>query len=421
MSAVRAAILITGSEILLGRTRDANSSFLARDLDAHGVRLERILAVDDQEQSIINGLEALLASRVDLLITSGGLGPTHDDRTVSAVAAVTGRKLVIDPDALAMVSRIVTEFARRRGVPDDTFRVGTQKQATIPTGAHVIEPAGTAPGLVVAHNATRIVVLPGPPSELAVVWPRATRDRLVEPLLRRSAQPRRIIRLYGVAESIVADQFQALGGETDGIEATICASRGEIELILRYPPSAVDAANRIADGLVAAFPDQLFAQTGDPIEALLVNRLRERRLTLATAESCTAGLVAARIADVPGASSVLVGGIVAYANDAKTSLLGVPGTLLADDGAVSAACARAMAIGACERFRTTVAVAVTGIAGPDGATATKPVGLVYLHAVTAGGERALERRYHGARDTVRDYATSEALHLVDRLVGDTPG
>ena len=411
MTQVRAAVLVTGSEILIGRTVDTNSSFIARALDGLGVRLERIVAVDDRESEIVAALSGLLKSGVDLVFTSGGLGPTHDDRTVACVAQVAGVEMVLDEPTLAQIDAIVAEFARARGVEAAGFARGNRKQATVPAGAEVLPPVGTAPGVIMPVGDQRIVVLPGPPVELARMWPTAVASPLVAPLL-AGGLPRKVLRMYGVPESTIADAFQDLGGDTGGTETTICASRAEIEVVIRHPEAAADAAEHLAAGFRERFGRAVFSEGPATLEAIVLDALRAQGRTLATAESCTAGLVAARLAGVPGASDVLLGGIVAYANEVKHALLGVPAGLLAEHGSVSPEVARAMAEGARRATGADVAVSVTGVAGPGGGTAAKPVGLVYLHVSADGVDRPLERRFPGPRENVRDWSATAALHLV---------
>ena len=414
MTRARAAVLVTGSEILLGRTVDTNSSYLARQLDLHGVRLVRVVAVDDAEDSIVGALEQLLATGVDLVLTSGGLGPTHDDRTVACVARVAGVPLVLDEPTLATIDGIVAEFARARGMDPAGYVRGNRKQATVPAGAEILPPVGTAPGVIVPIGDQRIVVLPGPPVELSRMWQMAIASPLVAPLL-AGALPRRVLRIYGVPESTIADAFEDLGGDGGGTETTICASRSEIEVVIRAPDGAGPAAEHLADGLRERFGRAVFSEGPATLEELVLELLRGQHRTLATAESCTAGLVASRLAGVAGASDVLVGGLITYSNELKQQLLGVPAELLAEFGAVSAECARAMAEGALRATGADVAVSVTGIAGPGGGTPTKPVGLVYIHVAADGAERALERRFPGPRENVREWSATAALHLV-RLV-----
>ena len=415
MTPLRAAVLVTGSEILIGRTVDTNSSFLARALDGYGVRLERIVAVDDREEEIVAALSSLLASGVDLVLTSGGLGPTHDDRTVASVARAVGVDLVLDEATLEQIDAIVAEFARARGVDAAGFSRGNRKQATVPVGAEVLAPVGTAPGVIMPVGDQRIVVLPGPPVELARMWLTAVASPLVAPLL-AGGLPRKVLRLYGIPESTIADAFEDLGGDAGGTETTICASRAEIEVVIRHPVEAEGAAERLAAGMRERFGRAVFSEGPATLEAIVLDALRARGRTLATAESCTAGLVAARLAGVPGASDVLFGGIVAYANEVKEALLGVPSALLAEHGSVSPECARAMAEGARRATGADVAVSITGVAGPGGGTPAKPVGLVYLHVAANGVDRGLERRFPGPRENVRDWSATAALHLVRIVV-----
>jgi nicotinamide-nucleotide amidase len=420
-AAARAGVLVTGSEILLGRTLDTNSGWVARQLDAHGVRLERVVQVDDDEGSLVRALSELLGDGLDLVVTTGGLGPTHDDRTVAVVARVTGRELVVDEPTLAKIDAIVAEFARARGVEFSQFARGNRKQAQIPAGAEVLDPVGTAPGLVVPYGDQVVVVLPGPPVELQRMWPSAAASEAVAPILARSAMPRRILRIYGTPESQVGDLFEQLGGDSGGTETTICASKAEIEVVIRYPPDREAAANVLADGFRERLGRAVFAEGEARLEEIVLDLLRQRSLTLATAESCTAGLVASRLATIPGASDVLVGGVVAYANEVKLDVLGVPPEVLERHGAVSPECAAAMASGARRLTGADVAVAVTGVAGPGGGTPEKPVGLVYLHVSAGGEERGAERRFPGPRENVREWSATAALHLVRAVVASASG
>lgn len=416
MSARRtAAILVTGSEILLGRTQDRNSGTLARSLDAHGVRLERVVAVDDREEHLRAALDGLLADGYDLICTSGGLGPTHDDRTVAIVAEATGRELVLDEPVLAEITGIVTGYAAQRGVPVERLLPGARKQAMVPTGAHVLSPSGTAPGVIVP-GATTIVVLPGPPTELTEVWGRALAHPALAEILGTQLE-RRILRIWSTPESTVARAFDQLGGDDHGTETSICATRLEVEVVVRFPAEAREAGHRLADGLASEFGDAVYAQDDRPIERRVVDLLIERGLTVGTAESCTAGMIAARLGSVDGASATLRGGIVAYANDIKTTEVDVPADLIRAHGAVSAEVARALAEGARARLGCDVGIGVTGIAGPGGGSEAKPVGLVHVAVVGPdGAAETLERRFPGDREAVRTNAATAALHLVRLLL-----
>ena len=408
-------MLVTGSEILLGRTQDRNSGTLARSLDAHGVRLERVVAVDDREEHLRAAIDGLLADGYDLICTSGGLGPTQDDRTVAIVADATGRELVLDEPVLAEITDIVTGYAAQRGVPVERLLPGARKQAMVPAGAHVLSPAGTAPGVIVP-GATTIVVLPGPPTELADVWARALAHPALADIL-GSQLERRILRIWSTPESTVARAFEQLGGDDHGTETSICATRLEVEVVVRVPATARDAGNRLADGLVAEFGDAVYAQDDRTVEQRVVETLISRDLTVGTAESCTAGRRSPRLGSVDGASATLRGGIVAYANDVKTEHVGVPAQLIAEHGAVSAEVAIALAEGIREQLGCDVGIGVTGIAGPTGGSEAKPVGLVHIAVVGPNGAvETLERRFPGDREAVRTNSATAALHLVRLLL-----
>ena len=412
-----AAVLVTGSEILLGRTQDRNSGFLARSLDAVGIRLERVVAVDDRAEQLRAAIEELIASGVDLIVTSGGLGPTHDDRTVAMIAEATGHALTLDEGALAEITSIVAGYAAQRGVPLDTLIPGARKQAMIPQGAHVLSPSGTAPGVIVPGGPT-IVILPGPPTELAEVWGRALIHPALQPLLGAPLE-RRTLRIWNTPESTVARAFDELGGDDHGTETSICASRLEVEVVVRYPEEARAAGGRLADGLLARFGSAVYAQDDATVEERVVADLTSLGWTIACAESCTAGLVAARIGNVPGASTVLRGGIVAYANDVKSALIGVPSELIEEHGAVSAEVAISLATQIRVVLGSDVGIGVTGIAGPGGGSASKPTGLVHVAVVGPHGlEQRLERRFPGDRDAVRSNSATAALHHVRLLLAD---
>ena len=226
----------------------------------------------------------------------------------------------------------------------------------------------------------------------------------------------RVVRIYGATESAVARAFEEAGGEGEGLVATICAHDFEIRVDLVAEPGAEERAAEVEAALVEALGRYVFARDGRPVEELVLEACRERGWTLATAESCTGGLVAARLTSIPGSSDVVLGGVVAYANAVKQAELGVPGPLLAEHGAVSAEAAAAMAAGVRERLGADVGISVTGIAGPGGGTPEKPVGLVYIHVSTPGGEDALDLQVPGDRDAIRARATAAALHLVRRLL-----
>jgi nicotinamide-nucleotide amidase len=411
----RAAILVTGSELVRGERTDLNGPFLARELLSLGVEPARISIVGDRAEELEPALREALAA--DLCVVSGGLGPTHDDRTVAIVAAATGRALRLDERLEEEIGAISRTFADRLRRPYADFEGGVRKQATLPEGAKSLGLAGTAPGLVLEHDGCVVVVLPGPPQELRRLWPAALSTRPMRTLLERATPPRRrVLRFFGASESAVARALGDAGGDGGGVEATICARDFEIHVDLVVEPWAEDRADELSRRLLEPLERHLFARDERPVEELVLALCRARGLTLATAESCTGGMVAARLTDVPGSSEAFVGGVVAYADGLKRAELGVPEDVLSRHGAVSAETAAAMSRGARERLGADVAVSVTGVAGPEGGTPEKPVGLVYFHAAGPDGERALELNVPGDRVTVRRRSAVTALHLVRRLL-----
>jgi nicotinamide-nucleotide amidase len=411
----RAYLAITGSELVRGDRTDRNGPWLAGGLLSLGLEPVRIAIVGDDPRELRAALADGLGA--DLLVTSGGLGPTHDDRTVELLAEVTGRPLRLDEGLRAEIDGVSRAVAARLRRPYADFEAGVLKQATLPEGAASLGLAGTAPGLVLEHGSTLVVVLPGPPGELRRLWPRAVESEPFGRLLARARPPgRRVLKFFGASESAVARALAESGGDGDGVEATICARDFEIHVDLVVEPGAERRADALEEALVAPLEPHLFARDGRTVQELVLELCRARGLTLATAESCTGGLVAERLTSVPGASDVFLGAVVAYADAVKERELGVPAALLERHGAVSEEAARAMARGARERLGADVAVAVTGIAGPDGGSAEKPVGLVHVAAAGPDGEDAVRTSYPGDREAIRRRAAVTALHLVRRLL-----
>jgi len=415
LSRPRGFIVATGSELVRGDRQDRDGPFLAAELLRLGIEPVRISIVGDDpaelEAALREGLEA------DLCLTSGGLGPTHDDRTVELVARATGRELFVDEGLEAEIESISRSVAERLGRPYADFAEGVRKQATLPEGAFVVGIAGTAPALALETAAGAVVVLPGPPTELQRLWPRALESPVVLSVLARARKPeRRVLRFYGASESEIARSLAESGGEGNGVEVTICARDFEIHVDLFAEPDARARADELTAGLRERSGRNLFAEDDRPLSAMVLDLCREQGLTLATAESCTGGLVAARLTAIPGSSEVFVGGVVAYSNEVKAGELGVPDEVLERHGAVSAEAAEAMATGARERLGADVAVSVTGVAGPGGGTPEKQVGLVFLHVEGPDGFLARRLDFPGDRDAIRGRATAAALHLVRTLL-----
>jgi nicotinamide-nucleotide amidase len=411
----RAAIVVTGSELVRGERQDRNGPFLAAEAVRLGLEPVRIAIVGDR----VEDLEAAFAQgfEADLCLVSGGLGPTHDDRTVELVARVAGRPLALDEELERRIGDISRAIAERLGRSYAEFTTGVRKQATLPEGGISLGLAGTAPGVVLDTGGCVVVVLPGPPRELQRLWPRALETEPVRRVLERApAREHRVLRFFGTPESAVAEALAAAGGEGDGVDVTICAREFEIHVDLFSEPTAGERAAAVATSLRAALAPHLFSEDERSVSEIVIDLCRAHGLTLATAESCTGGMVATRITGVPGASDVFVGSVVAYANQVKEAELGVPAELVEEHGAVSAEVAAAMAAGARERLGADVAVAVTGVAGPGGGTPDKPVGLVFAHAGGPEGELAVRTELPGDREMIRGRATAASLHLVRRLL-----
>ncbi|HEY8777662.1 MAG TPA: CinA family nicotinamide mononucleotide deamidase-related protein [Gaiellaceae bacterium] len=412
----RGFIVVTGSELVRGERRDLNGPFLANELLRHGVDPARISIVGDKEEELLDALAEGLRA-VDLCVVSGGLGPTHDDRTVELVARAAGVGLRLDDELHEQIGAISRGFAERLGRPYVDFEAGVRKQATIPEGARSLGLAGTAPGLVLEHGTTVVVVLPGPPAELQRLWATALESEPVRRVLARAQPPElRRLRFFGTSESAVAKALAGAGGDGDGVEATICARDFEIHVDLVVEPGSEARADELTGRLVGPLDRYLFSRDERPIEELVLDLCRAAGLTLGSAESCTGGMVAERLTSVPGSSDVFVGAVVAYSDDVKARELGVPQEVLERNGAVSAETAAAMAAGARQRLGTDVAVAVTGIAGPGGGSDEKPVGLVFLHAEGPAGSRSADFVFPGDRGSVRRRAAVTALHLLRRLL-----
>ena len=412
----RAAVVVTGSELVRGERTDRNGPFLAAEALRHGLEPARITIVGDNpvelEAALRDGLEA------DACFVSGGLGPTHDDRTVEVLARAAGLELVLDEaleEQIGAVSRAVAERLKR---PYADFETGVRKQATRPAPAASIGLAGTAPGLVFrAPNGCVVVVLPGPPSELQRLWPNALVSKPVQELLARTTPPdRRVLRLFDLSESAVARALEEAGGDGDGVEVTICAREFEIHVDFVVEPGGEERASALEAAMAQPLEKWVFSRDERSVEEHVLTLARARGLTIATAESCTGGLVAARLTRVPGSSESFVGAVVAYANAVKTAELDVPEALLAEHGAVSAEAAEAMAEGARRRLRADIAVAVTGVAGPGGGTEEKPIGLVYLHVSGPNGAKARTLDVPGDREQIRTRATVTALHLLRQVL-----
>jgi nicotinamide-nucleotide amidase len=417
---VRGGILVTGTEVITARISDRNGPWISERLGELGVEVAHVLVVGDRPSDLDAGLRFMDTQGCELIVTSGGLGPTADDLTAEVVAKFAGVNLVLDEGMEEKIARIIAGFARRLRFDPDALRAANRKQAMVPEGATTIDPAGTAPGLVVeVPEGPTVIVMPGPPRELHEMWPQAIDTEAARGVLSR-AQPyvHQTLRMFGLPESEIAKTLRVIGEEVDlePLEITTCLRRGELEVEVRHRPGAEDAANRLMQGIAERHESFVFSRDGSTIDEQVAGLLRDRH-RIGLAESCTAGLLAARLAEPSGASQYLAGGVVAYSNEAKIELLGVPAELIDAHGAVSPEVAEGMADGALARFGADIGVGITGIAGPEGGSEEKPVGYVCVCVKLAGGPAiARDPVIPGDRADIKDRACTLSMHLVRRLL-----
>jgi nicotinamide-nucleotide amidase len=393
--------------------------------------------VGDRAEDLVAALEYMAAEGLAVIVTSGGLGPTADDLTAEIVGRFAGREMVLDPRLEERIAEILAPMTKRwPGLDPDAIRASNRKQAVIPRGATVLDPVGTAPGLVVPPSdeaGPTVVVLPGPPRELQPMWRMAVQtDAFRAAIAGAPVYERGILRLFGIPESEIANTLRAAESEglpLDQLEITTCLRRGEIEVATSYEAPAQAAYDAFVDFVAERHADTLFSRDGSTIDEQVAGLLKGR--TVAVAESCTGGLMAARLTERAGSSGYFLGGIVAYSNEAKVAQVGVEEALIARFGAVSTEVAEALADGAASRFGADIGIGITGIAGPDGGTEEKPVGLVCFSVCrrTPDGDgrvgdrdaEALTRitrsaRLPGGRADVRERSTAVTMHLLRRLL-----
>ncbi len=423
----RAGVVVTGTEVLTGRVIDRNGPWLADRFLELGVEIAHITVVGDRPEDMAAALRFQADQGCDVIVTSGGLGPTADDLTMEVVARFCGREMAHDSELEGRIQAIVRPLlARYPKLDEHALQLGSAKQATVPRGVAVLEPAGTAPGAVVTpEGADRpaIVVLPGPPRELQAMWVDAVATDAFQRATDGAVEyEQRMLRLFGMPESEIAETLRVaeprLGG-FDGLEITTCLRRGEVEVVIRSLPEARERANGLEEIIAERHGALLFSRDGSLIDDQVAELLAGRSIALA--ESCTGGLLAARLTERPGSSAYVAGGVVSYSNESKADLLEVDPALIEAHGAVSLEVAEAMADGALARFGADTAAAVTGVAGPDGGTEAKPVGYVCWCVKTSDG-RSLVRdtRLPGGRADVRDRSTTVAMHLLRRLLRGEP-
>lgn len=402
-----AAIVTVGTELTAGLAIDSNGPEIALVLESAGHIVGEILSLPDDEALLRASLVRLMAE-YSLVIVTGGLGPTHDDITRQAAAQALHRALVRDPGR----AEALVEVVARHAVPGAKEQV--LRQADVVEGARIITPVvGTAPGQVIAHDRGTLVLLPGPPREM--------RPMLAEVVNRAHGRAAaRIVRTVGLPESEAQVRAGAVIGAAGGIGFTVLATPGLVDVVLRDTGAGPETLGWMADEVAHALGDACYSTDGATLAGTVVTLATDRGVTLASAESCTGGMVAAALTDVPGASAVFRGTVVAYADDVKVRALGVGPALLATHGAVSAEVARDMAEGVRARLGSDLAVAVTGVAGPGGGSAAKPVGTVWFALATAGGTTTLHRAFGGDREIVRARATVTALDMLRRAIEAVP-
>ncbi|MEX3766653.1 MAG: competence/damage-inducible protein A [Mycolicibacterium fortuitum] len=414
----RAGIVVTGTEVLTGRVQDRNGPWLADQLLELGVELAHITICGDRPRDIDAQLRFLAAEGVDLIVTSGGLGPTADDLTVATVAQFCGRELVLDEAMEEQIATILRKLiGDRPGVDFDAVRAANRKQAMVPAGSEVLAPVGTAPGVVVGGTPT-VVVLPGPPRELQPMWHTAIATEAVRQAISgRTEYRQEMVRMFGLAESGLAETLRDAESTIagfDALEITTCLRRGELEIVTRYEPESAEAYQALVALLRERHGAALYSEDGTTVDQQVAALLAGRRI--ATAESCTAGLLAARLSDIPGCSDYFAGGVISYSNESKAELLNVDPVLIAEYGAVSEPVVDSMVTGALHHFGADTAVAISGIAGPGGGTPEKPVGTVCF-AVRAGSVSVTRTlRLPGDRSDIRERATTVAMHLLRRAL-----
>jgi len=399
-----AAVVTVGTELVSGLLVDTNTAEVALALARGGIRVLEAVSVADDRGILANTLRRLVVD-VDLVVVTGGLGPTHDDVTREAAADALGLRLVRDEAIVAILER----SAWRHNDPRANDQVFAQ--ADVLEGARVLPAVkGTAPGQVVPTKRGELVLLPGPPREL-----RPLLDQLAGEW-GAGATPPVVLRCTGVSESDVQITTQDTMAGRAGVDLTVLAAPGDVRVILFDRGIGAAGLCGLGDEVAAAIGSPCYSRDGASLAESVVGLARERGVTLATAESCTGGLVGAALTSVPGASDVFRGSVVAYANEAKAGLLDVPPGMLAQFGAVSQEVARAMAEGALAALGATLAVSVTGIAGPGGGSDDKPVGTVWFGTADASGSSAELRHFPGDREVVRTRATAVALDLLRRAL-----
>lgn len=423
----RAGIVVTGTEVLTGRVLDRNGGWISERLAELGVDHAHTIVVGDRDEEMHAALRFFADRGMDLVVTSGGLGPTEDDRTAQIVGEFQGREMVLDAPTEAKIAEILRRLRRRwTDLDEAAMLAANRKQAVVPAGAEILDPVGTAPGLVVppADGVTGpvVVVLPGPPRELQAMWAVVPASPLVQAAIAGATTYRtQMLRLFGIPESEIAETLRRAredGIDLDRLEITTCLRRGEIEIVTRWEPAAQDVYEAFAGVVRERHADTLFSDDGRTVDEIVADLLRAGGRTVATCESCTGGLLAGRLTELAGSSDYFPGGLVTYANEAKTALAAVDARLIERVGAVSQEVAEAMADGARRALGASIGIGITGVAGPGGGSEDKPVGTVWFSVSDENGRITRRAQLPGGRFEIRDRSTTVALHLLRRLLLD---
>ncbi|MGI6513473.1 MAG: competence/damage-inducible protein A [Syntrophomonadaceae bacterium] len=409
-----AYIVSTGTELLLGNTIDTNALYLSRELSAMGIRVIGRTTVGDNREMIVNGLRTGY-DLAELVVCTGGLGPTLDDLSREAAAEVLNLPLVHSEPELERIRRYFA--CRRREMPESN-----RKQAMFPAGARIlVNRAGTASGFMVSRNGKNLVLLPGPPREMEVVFKESLQP-LLRDLIHQTGRVvlTRTIKVVGLGESQVESLLGDVIADPDGCSIALLAKDGEVHIRVTRDGATESAAESTLESVIERMRknlgDNIYGEGDETLPGVIVRLLSNKGHNVALAESCTGGMAAKMLTDIPGSSAVFWGGVVSYSNEAKTRILGVSDETLKRYGAVSPETAREMARGMRNLAGSTFGISLTGIAGPEGGTYEKPVGLVYLGMATAEGEETRELRLMGGRDGIRTLAARTALDWLRRTL-----
>jgi nicotinamide-nucleotide amidase len=409
---MRAEIIAVGSELLTPYRLDTNSLFLTSELNQLGIRVVHKSVVGDSPDEMRSSFQHAM-DRAEVIVSSGGLGPTDDDRTRQTVAELLGRKQHIDEAVLRHIKERFQRFRPGRVMPEIN-----ERQALVPEGATVLpNPSGTAPGLWLESNGHLVILLPGVPSELRGLF-----ETQVKPRLARLGEKLRLytreLRITGLPESEVETRVSPLYALYPDVETTILASPPGIQLHPSVwsddPAKAEKLLDEIAGRMALALGESVYSMHGESLEEVVGRVLTENRATIAVAESCTGGLLAERLTNVPGSSVYFLGGVVCYSNELKSQLVHVPPAIIESKGAVSPEVALALADGVRKLTGARLGIGVTGVAGPGGGSPEKPVGLVYIGLADERGPRQKEFRFLGDRDRIRLFASQAALDMARR-------